>query len=84
MKRAFYIAAMVWLLLMGLSFYWNYTKLKSEQHQIALKTASSFFDQIVTARAWNAGHGSVYVPVTKQTQPNPYLLARTRPGYQGK
>ena len=78
MKRAFYIAAMVWLLLMGLSFYWNYTKLKSEQHQIALEAASSFFEQIVTTRAWNAGHGSVYVPVTKQTQPNPFLLGPDR------
>jgi hypothetical protein len=24
-------------------------------------------------RRWNAMHGGVYVPVTKETQPNPYL-----------
>jgi len=35
--------------------------------------ARSFFQLIVTARAWNAIHGGVYVPVTETTQPNPYL-----------
>ncbi|GAG33923.1 unnamed protein product, partial [marine sediment metagenome] len=27
----------------------------------------------VIYRRWNAGYGGVYVPVTKKTQPNPYL-----------
>jgi signal transduction histidine kinase len=28
---------------------------------------------VVLTRAWNAGHGGVYVPVSEQVQPNPYL-----------
>ena len=29
--------------------------------------------QILITRAWNALHGGVYVPVDRNTQPNPYL-----------
>lgn len=52
---------------------WNFLNAKEEQKRIALQTARSFFAQIVVTRAWNAEHGGVYVPVTKDTQPNPYL-----------
>jgi hypothetical protein len=27
----------------------------------------------VVYRRWNAGHGGIYVPVTDETPPNPYL-----------
>jgi diguanylate cyclase (GGDEF)-like protein len=78
MKRAFYVATLVWLVLIGLSFYWNYANLKAEQKRVALEAASSFFKQIVITRAWNAEHGGVYVPVTKATRPNPYLIDELR------
>ncbi len=29
-------------------------------------------------RVWNAGHGGVYVPVTEDTQPSPYLRVSHR------
>ena len=35
--------------------------------------SAQFFNQIVLDRAWNAGHGGVYVPVTDKTRPNPFL-----------
>ena len=41
--------------------------------QVALDTARSFFQVTVATRAWNAQHGGVYVPVTDQFPPNPYL-----------
>ncbi len=73
MKRTMLVANLIWVALVGASFGWNYTNFKREQREIARQTARSFFDQVVISRAWNAGHGGVYVPVTKGTQPNPYL-----------
>jgi len=46
---------------------------RRESQSVALKTAQAFFQQVVVTRAWNAGHGGVYVPVTEATRPNPYL-----------
>jgi len=40
--------------------------------------AESIFKQIETIRDWNAQHGGVYVPITKETQPNPYLIDSLR------
>ena len=40
--------------------------------KIALHAARSFFQQIVIIRTWNARHGGLYAPITKETQPNPY------------
>lgn len=31
------------------------------------------FEKDILYRRWNAGHGGVYVPVTEETPPNPYL-----------
>jgi hypothetical protein len=37
------------------------------------ETAKAHFEQIVLTRLWNASYGGVYVAVTEDTQPNPYL-----------
>jgi len=73
MKKSIFLISAVWILLVSISFSWNYTSAKKEQETIAFQTARSFFDQIVITRKWNAGHGGVYVPVTDDTRPNPYL-----------
>lgn len=44
-----------------------------EFESLARSSARSFFQQVVVARRWNALHGGVYVPVTEDAQPNPYL-----------
>lgn len=41
---------------------------------LARERGSALFRLIELTRDWNAGHGGVYVPITEQTQPNPYLL----------
>jgi two-component system NtrC family sensor kinase len=41
--------------------------------QVYLESARSLFALIVTTREWNARHGGVYVPITDEIQPNPYL-----------
>ncbi|OGR22656.1 MAG: hypothetical protein A2277_12630 [Desulfobacterales bacterium RIFOXYA12_FULL_46_15] len=42
-------------------------------HTRTLTQARAFLKQIILTRYWSAIHGGVYVPVTKETQPNPYL-----------
>ena len=45
---------------------------------IALSQARALFNQVVDLRDWNARHGGVYVPVTPETQPNPWLKVANR------
>lgn len=73
LRKNLLIISLLWFVLITGSFYWNYTSAKIEQDKIAFQTAKSFFDLIVMTREWNARHGGVYVPVTPETQPNPYL-----------
>lgn len=37
------------------------------------ETARAYFTQILVTRRWNAEYGGVYVEVSEDTQPNPYL-----------
>jgi hypothetical protein len=45
---------------------------------VATYQARAFFQNIVTTRYWNAKHGGVYVPITEETKPNPYLEVSDR------
>ncbi len=63
----------IWLFVVGSSLYWNIKEDNSAQVELGLQSARAFFKQIVLDRSWNAGHGGVYVPITKKVQPNPYL-----------
>ncbi len=67
------VSGILWAGLVCISLLWNLDSAQKEQETIALKTASSFFEQILISRRWNAGHGGVYVPVSKEVRPNPYL-----------
>lgn len=73
MKRTILIVVSVWIILVILSFFWNYHSAKKEQETVALQAARSFFHQITVTRTWNDNHGGVYVVVTDEIQPNPYL-----------
>ena len=65
--------SVAWIILITMSFLWNYANARKEQETIAFQTARSFFNLIVITRDWNSRHGGVYVPVTEKTLPNPYL-----------
>ncbi|THB66192.1 MAG: DUF3365 domain-containing protein [Desulfovibrio sp.] len=57
-------------------FFLAYSEVREEHEQtrsLMLFQSQAFFQEVVTTRAWNAGHGGVYVFVTGETQPNPYL-----------
>ncbi|MFC5302365.1 ATP-binding protein [Azospira restricta] len=45
------------------------------QHNIEIATegARNVVRMLVVTRKWNAMHGGVYVPISEQVQPNPYL-----------
>lgn len=73
MKAKSYLVIIFWLLIVGGTFGRNYSNETESHKELAFQTTRVFFDQIVLGRAWNAGHGGVYVPVTEDTRPNPYL-----------
>ncbi|WP_291346902.1 diguanylate cyclase, partial [Desulfobacula sp.] len=67
------LLSFMWIMIIVLSFFWNYRQLIKEQERLALETGRSFFNQMIITRQWNARHGGIYVPVTEKTLPNPYL-----------
>lgn len=62
-----------WLSIVGGFLFWNLTNDRIANEQLAFETARAFFQQMVVTRKWNAGHGGVYVPISKEMQPNSYL-----------
>jgi len=73
MRRVTILVLAIWLLTVGGGFYWNLVDERKALEQLAFDTTRAFFRQVLVSRAWNAGHGGVYVPVTEDTPPNPYL-----------
>lgn len=73
LHRWFWLLAVAWTLAAGAALWWNLYQ--HEQHTISelAGRAETLFKQDLVYRRWNAGHGGVYVPVTKQTPPSPYL-----------
>lgn len=72
-KRYVLILGSAWTLLVITSFAWTYTQQKNTILEIARSEARIAFQKDSLYRKWGAKHGGVYVPVTPQTQPNPYL-----------
>jgi len=71
-KNAIYMC-IFWLLAVATSLAVNYHGSLQEQQELALFAARSYYKQILVTRQWNSRHGGVYVPVTEETRPNPYL-----------
>lgn len=57
----------------ALSLFVSLRSIAQKYEDFALFTARSLFQQVVVTRRWNSLHGGVYVPVTEDTQPNPFL-----------
>lgn len=62
-----------WALGVGLLMEARIQDVREQAIQVATEGARNMFRMVVLTRAWNAGHGGVYVPVTDKIQPNPYL-----------
>jgi diguanylate cyclase (GGDEF)-like protein/PAS domain S-box-containing protein len=51
----------------------DWRRTETTMHAMARERGATLFQLVEMTRDWNASHGGVYVPVTKSTQPNPYL-----------
>ena len=73
LARTLWLAALLWTASLVLLCGWTVLNEMAQTHALSLYQARAFFQEIVTARLWNANHGGVYVPVSETTPPNPYL-----------
>lgn len=65
--------AVVWTMIIAVSLLWSIVQIKQSMLKVAYIQARTAFERDIIYRRWSAGHGGVYVPVTKETPPNPYL-----------
>ncbi len=68
----------VWSAIVGGSMFWNISSIEVHQKMMATERGRIIFDMVQLTRRWNASHGGVYVPITKKTQPNPFLETPVR------
>ncbi|MBW1815132.1 MAG: DUF3365 domain-containing protein, partial [Deltaproteobacteria bacterium] len=73
LKKAFIFICLLWTISIILLGFWTIRNEGIQTTTTMLSQARSFFKLIVTTRYWNSLHGGVYVPVSDETQPNPYL-----------
>jgi len=74
----FLLSAFLWTIVLGCLLIWNIKSVTNQTLELATHEAQAFFNEVVTVRYWNSSHGGVYVPVTPETQPNPYLNVADR------
>jgi PAS domain S-box-containing protein len=67
------IAALTWTVAVGVLLIWNMFEQRRETLETAVILASHSFEKDLVYRRWNANHGGVYVQITDDTPPNPYL-----------
>ncbi|MEA2104269.1 MAG: ATP-binding protein, partial [Candidatus Cloacimonadota bacterium] len=78
MKKFLLAVAVLWIIAISFSLIWNLKIDSKNEISLANKGSQAFFKQAVISRAWNAGHGGVYVPISEKVQPNPYLDDKNR------
>lgn len=72
-KGTVFLALFAWAALVAFSLTYNLRLLDRHVQGMARQQAEGIFGLIKTARTWNAMHKKVYVPLTDQNPPNPYL-----------
>jgi len=69
--------AVVWVvmgtLITAASLVWNINRQHNETIQLATIEASTVYEKDLIYHRWATQHDGVFVPITKKTQPNPYL-----------
>lgn len=61
------------LIVATMSISYEIKSIKRQYQLLAVKMAGSYFQAMVNLRSWNAQHGGIYLPITEDVQPNPYL-----------
>lgn len=77
-RRETILLLLLWSLVILLSCVVNLHSTRKNRTAALVAGGRSFFNQIRTARRWNARSGGVYVPVSKHIRPNPYLNVPNR------
>lgn len=72
-KRYALILCSLWTVIVAASFAWQNDQQKNNVYEIAKAEARIAFQKDTLYRKWATQHGGVYVPVTPETPPNPYL-----------
>jgi signal transduction histidine kinase len=73
LRRWWLLPLAFWAMTVAASLYLQLAEQRQHGLDVATEGARNMFEMVVLMRAWNAGHGGVYVPVTDKTRPNPYL-----------
>jgi PAS domain S-box-containing protein len=79
MKRSLYfrrvviIAMAAWTMVAAALVAGNYNDELRELRKLAIIQAARLYEKDLVFRRWVSGHGGVYVLVTEETPPNPYL-----------
>lgn len=68
------VALLIWSLLIIVSLSWNIHSNIKKTSELAALEARALFNKDKAFRFWGASHGGVYVPQTKKTPPNPFLI----------
>lgn len=71
--KLFLYIGIFWTVFIAFLLVWTTRSGNNNINARTLAQARAFFKQVVLTRYWNSIHGGVYVPVTEETQPNPYL-----------
>ncbi len=71
--RQTWLAPIGWLLLVLASCLWQHSTARQNVIELARTEARSHFNKDLAYRRWVSMHGGVYVPITADTVPNPYL-----------
>jgi len=72
-KNLFLLIACGWTLLVAMLVTLNYRHFSTTYLEIALSSARDTFSRDLVYRRWATAHGGVYVPISPETPPNPYL-----------
>lgn len=68
-KYTFLIYAVLWLLLIGTTFYFQMQEIKSSATEIPSRQAELFFENIRQLQQWHRQFEGVYAPATEKVQP---------------
>lgn len=62
-----------WTIAVGASLAWNIYQSHAQAHTLALHEALAIFHKDQGFRLWGTRHGGVYVPISEDTPPSPYM-----------
>ena len=73
-ERVWWLALLViWGAVVGSSLEIQIARIREQSIQVGIEGARNMFRMVMLTRNWNASHGGIYVPVTPDTPPNPWL-----------